>query len=393
MLKVGIAMGFKWEFFNLTDIVSWVLAVISIGTGVFFGVSGYDAKFAGVVLACQICLLFVWGKVIYARYTYEKIIKDKNSEISSLNSKIELLNDIVGGKDSEKNSELEKLEAYYKNKMDEWNDNNRKIIVSIKNLAKLNNDFSSKIQVKTDSSYRILEMANNGRLPQEINEDDVRKTCAELEEGFFSLYKRYSSNLIVEAMRLQNTYLKMKGIDLPISMTVKLFDKFYQNDSTDFESIKVYTAFRDKETFENGEREIGRRSYKINLNTDFMQCLNCDHFIINNIKPDSCHYINEHAEYRQYYNCTVVVPIFFNMSNDTVKYYGYLCCECLNNDEQEEVFDKNSANYLFVFAKIYASYIATMEANWNDRICFYKDFDKEYDKDFLGVISSRTLKV
>ena len=72
------------------------------------------------------------------------------------------------------------------------------------------------------------------------------------------------------------------------------------------------------------------------------------------------------------------------------KIYGYLCCDCLNDKyDNQEIFDKGAAQYLFAFAQNFATFLETLDANWLDR--FY-DKTTELPKTAIELIYDKTYK-
>ena len=169
--------------------------------------------------------------------------------------------------------------------------------------------------------------------------------------------------------------MSAKGYSMRVSATIKLFNRPYLSDEDNRKEIIVYTAFRDKRTYEKKQREIGEEPYTIDGNVDFVHCLKKDHFIINNAKKDSDNYMNEHTDFDRYYNCAIVVAIRTKLLGNRFKHFGYLCCDCLSQQDAEEIFDTRSANFLFAIAKQYATYFDTLDANWNDRMKEIADFN------------------
>ena len=120
---------------------------------------------------------------------------------------------------------------------------------------------------------------------------------------------------------------------------------------------------------------------------------NEDHFnlqiksFMNNAKKNSGNYMNEHTDFDAYYNCAIVVSIRTKLTDGTYKYFGYLCCDCLNTQENIEVFDTQSAQLLFALAQQYATYLDTLDSNWINRI---NGLD-ELPQGFLQLIYSKTI--
>ena len=127
--------------FNKTDIISWAITLVSLCGTIYFGVNGIDSKYLGVLLVFQGVLLFMWGKILYDSYIYQGTIKNKDSEILSLNNRLDQLNTCIKNKDNEVKQTIVNIEKVHKEKINLCCDLQGKIINCIKNLTKLNNDF------------------------------------------------------------------------------------------------------------------------------------------------------------------------------------------------------------------------------------------------------------
>ena len=201
--------------------------------------------------------------------------------------------------------------------------------------------------------------------------------------------------MLAEVIKLETAYIKIRGYDLKISATIKLFDKAYTHNVDRRTEFRVYTAFRDKETYEDKndqgvpKREIGQRLYTIDGNVDFTDCLTKDSFLFNNASRDMDNYRNEHEDFDAFYNCTIVVPVRTKLPDGNKMFFGYLCCECLNDKYPGiEIFDKGAAQYLFAFAQNLATFIETLDTNWLDR--FSDEAVDDISKSAIEMIYKKT---
>ena len=248
---------------------------------------------------------------------------------------------------------------------------------SVKSNSIHNNDMFERIPLENNEQYAMLERLEEQsddaapELKQKLQDEAVasaQKYAVEL----FELFNRYCRSVTDEAVKLQNAYLTLKGIQSHVSITIKLMNRPYHPEQDRSEDIKVYTAFRDNEAYGAGEREIGEQLYTIGGNTDFVTCLRKDYFIINRADKQGDSYSNEHRGYNEFYNSAIVVPIRIKRNGGDFKFFGYLCCDCLNTDDDVEVFDKSGAQYLFTFAQNMGTFLETLDSNWIDR---YKTWD------------------
>lgn len=264
------------------------------------------------------------------------------------------------------------------------------IITNLKNISKLNNDLCNRIPEVSEKSYRVLEtLKASGSQDTDIFREEVKESYKDFANGLFDLYKRYSSHLLTNTVNMVEAYLKLQGYNHKVSATIKLFDNAYFECGGRREDVTVYTAFRDKGTYDGKkEREIGQIPYTIGGNVDFSMCLTKDHYVINNAKKGSESYFNEHMDFDAHYNCAVVVAIRVKLADNSYKYLGYLCCDCLNTDSQVDVFDKQVAQLLYSMAQYYATFLETLDSNWLDRGIEAANMPSS----FINLIYNRTFK-
>lgn len=363
---------------HIIDVISWIIGVAGVITTI---ISAYitDFKDMGyiylILLSTEtvLVILGVWSLKI--QYSYEKQKQQLEKEIDNLEERIRNYEQKIL---DNQNSQILKKEEQKKYLCT--------LTTNIKNASKLNNELCNRIPELSEKSYHLLEALQANKInDKDVLKSEIIKAYEEFANGLFDLYKRYSSNLLNYIVEMFEAYLKLKGDNHVIASTIKLFDKPYFSREKNIDDIKVYTAFRDKKTYDSHEREIGEEPYTISGNADFLRCLRKEQFIINNAKRNSESYFNEHKDFDAYYNCAVVVALRVKLADNTYKFLGYLCCDCLNNDEISEVFDKESAQLLFSMAQIYSTFLETLESNWSDRVS-----DREHFTSFLDLIYKKT---
>lgn len=264
------------------------------------------------------------------------------------------------------------------------------IISNLKNMSKLNNDLCNRIPAISTQSYHVLEtLKESGVQDAVLLRKEIFESYKEFSNGLFDLFKRYSSHLLTNTVKMVEAYLRLQGYNHKVSATIKLFDDCYYENNGRREDVVVYTAFRDKDTYDGKkEREIGQIPYTIDGNVDFTMCLTKDHYVINNAKKDSASYFNEHVDFDSYYNCAVVVAIRVKLSDNTYKYMGYLCCDCLNKDFNSDVFDSGVAQLLYSMAQYYATFLETLDSNWKERV----GNSNIMPRSFIKVVFNKTYK-
>lgn len=267
----------------------------------------------------------------------------------------------------------------------------KKVLVYNKNTNKRINNFLTLICDESDKYYcsvnHIREKLENKKYEEELIE--VLKTQIENERqkyrsSLYSLYNRYLRAIIEETLVLIKNELRSKDISLDVSMSLKLFDFTYRV-STDPKKMRIYTAFRDKETYDKKEREIGGRHYCIDLNGDFHKCLSKESYIKNNITNTMEDYLNENfPNCIQYYNCTAVVPVICDYKSDK-QIYGFFCCDSLNDTYNCDIFDKDTSDILYSAALTIGIFFDSVNAAWS----YIVDNDEQ---DFLSYLHKQTYK-
>ena len=354
--------------FGTSELIGFIGGLIAAAATV---VSSYNNPSIAVIsiLVSQVLLLYGWYYIIRLKYKNLNALAQKDKEINDINETL-----------SQKSVEYEGKKKALENKREKM----IRQLFTISNCVKSNNihnDMLVKIPSEADEQYELLEKlkalsndADSERM--EKLQDEAVVSAQKYATQLFELFKRYCRESTDEAVKLQNAYMALKDIPLRVAVTIKLMNRPYHPAIDRSEDIKVYTAFRDNETYVTGEREIGEQLYTIGGNTDFSACLNKDQFIINRAEDQGGSYSNEHRGYDQIYNAAVVVPIRIKRGDGQYKYFGYLCCDCLNLDRSKDAFDKSAAQYLFAFAQNLATFLETLDANWVDR---YKDLEDVSD--------------
>ena len=69
-----------------------------------------------------------------------------------------------------------------------------------------------------------------------------------------------------------------------------------------------------------------------------------------------------------------------------MNYFGYLCCDCLNKDDNVDVFDVGSSDLLFSIAQLYSMFLETLNSNWHER------YEDEENPHFLNLIFKYSYK-
>ncbi len=367
-----------WQFIkkHYGEIISWVIGIAGLIATIFAAIKTEDDNFfivyvLALVLESILTFIVIWHTKM--KYAYEKEIDGLSTDRDSKLETIRVLEE-----QAQNNVKAEHFNA---------EDSLSTIILNIKNASKLNNDLCNRIPEISESSYATLETLQKGDVQDaDLIAQQLSKSCHDFANSLYDLYKRYTSNLLSYIINMIKAYLHFQKIDKEISVSVKLFDHPL-NSKEDQNNVCVYTAFRDKQTYDKHEREIGEEPYSISGNVDFAFCLRKDHYIMNNTKKGDGNYLNEHDDFDNYYNCAAVVPIRIKQVNSTYNFYGYVCCDCLN-DNTDTIFTKESAQLLFSMAQLYATFLETLNSNWCERTSEIEGLPDH----FLEVIYKKSFK-
>ncbi len=356
-------MKMQWFKDHTFDIIGMILTILGICV-TFFGLYITESKDSFTIylafLSAETIVTVAWILTTKNKYDLES---DKNS--------IQVLLDEEISKNKKLYEQIENLTSDYQaeinNRNNKVNESIEKILLNFKNSSKLYNESCNRIPGLSESSYEILStLSELPNMPIDNSKKIIKQSQQEYVDGLFRSYNSYTSHMLDYSIIMISNYLKIIDIKIDISITVKLFNKPYCVKTDDRDDIIVYTAFRDKKTYESNEREIGQEKYTIEGNVDFLLCLTKENYIINNARKGDSNYSNEHKDFDAYYNSTVVVPIRIKLQDQSFKIFGYFCCDCLNTD-YDKVFDKRVANIMYALAQQYAIFLETIDSNWRDR--------------------------
>ena len=340
--------------FNVTGLVLAILSFIKndadLGWGVVLSLIIFNSIFL-IIISIYETLLFKRG------VTLEKdIIKEKDEAIEQLGLKLKL-----------SNNQSDKLRYYYKYIIASLNKFstqllgvNYKLQESNKNIVQMEEEYNSNSNHTNDKFKSII--------------DNLKNTAyTDYEQSMLKEFNHFLSNITNKLKLMLDISLKEKDCILETSISVKQFSRIVY-DPDDITDIEIITTFRDSQTYSLGKREIGKKIYSINKNTDFLYCLTHPFFLKNNIQEDDRTYDNEHKGFLEYYNCAIVVPIKCEYPHST-HIYGYLTCDILNDDfSQQDLLDDKMAEIMEATANIMGIYFDDMNFQ----------FKHVLDYDFLG---------
>ncbi|MCB6203538.1 hypothetical protein [Extibacter muris] len=344
----------------IKDIISWVIAVGGLVVGIIGLVSKSDFEKKVVYTVIIIDSLILIGLGIYmavAYYDKRLIIKEKDNNILKCKHKLEEL----------EINHSEQTRAYLL-----LGANCNYMVSTLQKFLNRLYDLTQRSLDGTDSiKKQESDMRDHGYSEKEI----TQKTIAMAQEkednisnDLYDDYKRFLSNILGKTQDNIEKYLKTKGYDLDVSITIKqLLEPVFQNGDIDYMSKPyVYTAFRDSKTWmKKIRKEVAQRKYTINKNSDFIHCLSKGYYIFNNKTTDSKDYCNENSEFDKYYNCGMTTMIYSPKEKSDRYIYGFLACDVMNDKyANEEILDAEITNFLDIAAYIISIYFDNIDFNW-----------------------------
>lgn len=325
-------------------IVSIVLTIINPG----------NAVISVAVIACQVIVLIFSFSCYHVIAESKKAIANSEDQIAQNELSYQRSEKIMADKLALSNKFIERLAIFEKS------------------INKRINNFLTLICDENDKYFYNLYFVQDDYTDEDP--DNVRAIARyqkhlkneqkNYTERMYDLYKRFIVMTMEDLVNIISAYLHVKGIDTRITLALKLFDVTYHTD-IDLKKVRVYTAFRDKKTYEDGTREIGLRHYSIDDNSDFLICLKKESYIRNNINRDAEDYANENfPSSLQHYNCTAVVPVISDYKSDR-NLFGYLCCEATNRDPSIDLFDKRITDILYSAALTIGMFFDSANNSWD----------------------------
>lgn len=371
----NFAKSYKKDSEMWNTIIGFVLTVISIIISIIsLFVNPGNFIIAVSVIACQIIVVGCCSLSLAFIYKSRKALNDANEKINA-------------SEEAFQKSLLEtKLSLEQNDKLVE------KMARFEKNLNKRINNFLTRVCDESDVYYHnIVQLKAQAKKidPNDKNEQIINRRQQEFEvkrfeEDVYSLYTRYIKAVFEDLAGVIGLYLCTVGKPSNVSISLKLFDVTLCI-GVDPGTVRIITAFRDKATYEAGEREIGGKHYSIAANCDFQLCLTKEGYIRNNIQENAEDYLNENYPYSlRYYNSTVVVPIICDYKADK-NVFGYLCCDTLSKDSSVEIFDKRVSDIMYSAALTIGTFLDTVNSCWQ--------YTEEYEKrEFLTYVHDKCYK-
>lgn len=351
------------KFLNYgSRVLSALVAAASLALGIYSAVATNNADLIGldwwiVITIIVFNSIFLIGAAIYecVLFVVGKNVKNERDELAKelddREQKIKLNKEYIGTLlDYSSYVNAEYVKEY--NKIDE--------------IYHAFQDYAEQKNVEAVSGQMNL---NN---PADV--EAVVNYVVNFKDGIIKSFNEFIGFVIRELKIIIDAALKQKGLDLNCSISLKQMSDSYQESVDDTNKIKILTCYRDSESFVHQKREVGKKEYDINSNSDFRDCLQHEHFIKNNLTGVNATYLNENGDFLSRYNCTIVVPIF-GLYKAGRYYFGYLACDTLNNNlENADIFDDEMVKIMKMTAILLGGYFGEHCNLWYDAINSLNDF-------------------
>lgn len=344
---------------KIKECFSWFIAILSFIFGIIGLVKGdsIEAIVVYIIVIINSIVLIGLGIYLIISYLYNRgKIEEKDHEILQLTKE----------KEAEKENAALIDRAYISH-----TENTVYLVTSL-------HDFLQRLYSLTDRCFAEIaniqreekEMRAHSYTAEEIEEkitklgkEKNRNICANLYDD----YKRFLSNILTKTQNKIESYLRSRGYDLEVSLTLKMLVNPIQKEKLCSEKANVYTAFRDSRTWNKRiRREVAQKLFVIEKNTDFIHCIVHGTYIFNNKSDKDKDYYNENTEFYKYYNCGITVLINSgNKENEDNIIYGFLTCDVLNDKYPEkEIMDNNIAMILRNTECLLSIYFDNIGYNW-----------------------------
>lgn len=142
---------------------------------------------------------------------------------------------------------------------------------------KINGKHQAFRQYIEDKSIQYVLQQIDRNKPSEI--DSMVDYVESFKKSIIKSFNGFVGFVVEELKRIINRALKQKGLDLTCSVTIKqMDDSYYDDNSYNYKNVKIITCYRDSEAFVHKKREVSKKVYSIDNNTDFLECLQHDYF-------------------------------------------------------------------------------------------------------------------
>lgn len=350
-----ISIAFSW-IVNISGLVLAILSFIksnaTLGWRTILIVVIVDSAFL-VVVSIYETLLYKKGASIE-----EKIVKEKEDEVYALEKSLKLSEDL-----------LVKMRYYYKYIIFTLNNFDTQLCAVNSKLAESKKEIDNLMKEYDSKGEKIDEKV------EQFISALIETSKNDYKHSMLKEFDHFLSNVTNKLKFILDASLREKECLLETSISVKLFNNIV-TDPENISDIVIITSFRDNQTYSQGKREIGIEKYSIRNNSDFIYCLSHPYFLKNNITSEDRTYDNEHTDFLEYYNCTIVVPIKYEYP-DCSHVYGYLTCDILNDDFSKcDLLDDRMAEIMEATARIIGAYFDNMDYQW----------DYVLEDDFLDIV-------
>ena len=379
--KEKTIMKLKNGLLKIPKILSWTMTILSL----YF--SWISIKSGTLTLEWYIIVTIIVGNSIflivcslYEGFLYKKFTSQitlKENDIAREKERLEAKHKEEIEEKDKQNKTLTNEKTELRNGFEALKKLNENVIAFFREITDKYNFYSLRLQGINDLYVRKvkkLAQVNKKVSDADSEMEDIKKGYND--EYIKALVEVYNEFMGESTQRLKvvlDNYLRTKSIDLGVSIAIKQLNRIVE-DINETKDVKVMTTFRDRETYVEGNREVGKREYTISGNTDFLHCLRNKAYINNDLLNDVS-YNNENPNYKNQYTCTTVVPIVWE-HNNVIKFYGYLTCDAFDSEQKfKNVMDNSVACMMNSVASLLARYFDDIQYSVQNMV--YKNFFSE----------------
>lgn len=344
---------------TIKNYFSWFIAILGLIFSIIGLVQGdsMEATVVYIIVIINSIVLIGLGVYLVVSYFYNQArSEEQENKILSLSK--------------EKDSEKEKSDLIYKAYVVHTEDG-LYLTTSLRDFLQRLYSLTEKCfveieNIKSEEKQMREHMYSDDEIEEKIialGKEKNRNICANL----YDSYKRFLSNILTKTQSQIESYLRSRGYDLEVSLTLKMLIDPVQKQDLCENVPNVYTAFRDSRTWNKRIRkEVAEKLFTIEKNTDFIHCITHGTYIFNNKSGDNRDYFNENTEFYKFYNSGITALISSeNKNNENDIIYGFLACDILNDKYPgKEIMDNNIAMMLRNTSCLLSIYFDNIEYNW-----------------------------
>ena len=189
---------------------------------------------------------------------------------------------------------------------------------------------------------------------------DLKDKPVNLDETTKQVFRKIAREITSQLLKEFKTYFDTRFIEEKVSFSIKLLflgedlpEELRQKHKVQDEEKYLVTAFRDIETHDEEEREVGANIYSVKENTVFQHIIENgnNYFCCNDLNSLGENYLNKNPDRIKHYNATLAVPIKFMEEIHGILTVDSknLCQEYLFNSQETKDILGHAADLLAVY--------------------------------------------